>query len=257
MSRYNPTRDSGPVLDAAQRWIRTCLIDGGSLLGDKPLWQAATIDELVREFTDKPDESESNFFDKLQRQMRPATAIQRRNTMAMKIRLARGGSKKRPFYSVVAADSRELADATEVGVDVERWRRLALDVLAVEGAVGELTLTFVDVDDIAELNEHHMGKQGPTDVLSFPMDDEPVDGVPTLLGDVVISPAVAAGQFADHAGTLDDELALLVVHGILHVLGHDHAEPDETAVMRGREVALLERFHWGGSAPSGFRQQHS
>lgn len=159
--------------------------------------------------------------------------------------------------TVVVADERDLDGTTGAPVDVERWRRLALDVLAVEEAIGELTLTFVDVDDIAELNEQYMGKQGPTDVLSFPMDDEPVDGVPTLLGDVVISPAVAAGQFADHAGTLDDELALLVVHGILHVLGHDHAEPDETAVMRGREVALLERFHWGGPAPSGFRQQHS
>ena len=62
---------------------------------------------------------------------------------------------------------------------------------------------------------------------------------------------------ADHAGTLDDELALLVVHGILHVLGHDHHEPDETAVMRARELALLEAHHWVGPAPTGFRQEHS
>ena len=109
---------------------------------------------------------------------------------------------------------------------------------------------------MADLNAQHMGKSGPTDVLSFPMDDEPVEGVPTLLGDVVISPAVAVDQFADHAGTLDDELALLVVHGILHVLGHDHAEPDETAVMRSLELDLLERFHWHGAAPVGFRQSH-
>ena len=111
-------------------------------------------------------------------------------------------------------------------------------------ANGELTLTFIDRGDIAELNAEHMGKSGPTDVLSFPMDDEPLDGVPTLLGDVVISPAVAADQFAEHAGTIDDELALLVVHGILHVLGHDHAEPHEAAVMRACELDLLERFHW-------------
>jgi probable rRNA maturation factor len=88
------------------------------------------------------------------------------------------------------------------------------------------------------------------------MDDEPVTGVPTLLGDVVISPAVAADQYADHAGTFEDELALLVVHGILHVLGHDHAEPDETAVMRSRELDLLERFHWRCPAPAHFRQTH-
>jgi probable rRNA maturation factor len=99
-----------------------------------------------------------------------------------------------------------------------------------------------------------MGKNGPTDVLSFPMDDEPVAGVPTLLGDVVISPAVASTQFLDHAGTLDDELALLVVHGILHVLGHDHVDADDTAVMRTRELELLGAHHWRGPAPSGFRQ---
>jgi probable rRNA maturation factor len=161
-----------------------------------------------------------------------------------------------PAPTVVVADERGDADSPEVVVDVERWQRLAMDVLADSGTIGELTLSFVDSEDIAELNLEHMGKSGPTDVLSFPMDDEPIDGIPTLLGDVVISPAVAAGQFAEHAGTLDDELALLVVHGILHVLGHDHAEPVETERMRARELDLLERFHWRGDAPPGFRQTH-
>jgi probable rRNA maturation factor len=156
--------------------------------------------------------------------------------------------------TVVVADERSPDDSPGVVIDVARWQRLALDVLACEGAAGELTLTFADLDDLAELNEEHMGKQGPTDVLSFPMHDEPVAGVPTLLGDVVISPAVAADQFPGHAGTIDDELALLVVHGILHVLGHDHGEPEETAVMRRRELDHLRAFHWHGEVPSGFRQ---
>lgn len=69
MSRYNATRDTRPILDAARRWIRSCLIDGESVLGDMPLWRSSTIDELVREFTDKPDESTLGFFDKLQQQM--------------------------------------------------------------------------------------------------------------------------------------------------------------------------------------------
>ena len=80
-------------------------------------------------------------------------------------------------------------------------------------------------------------------MLSFPLDATTCDrrrrcdrppptGVPVLLGDVVVCPAVAADQAPTHAGTLDDELALLVVHGVLHVLGHDHAEPDEAALMR-------------------------
>ena len=158
--------------------------------------------------------------------------------------------------TVVVADERSDTDSPDVVVDVARWQQLALAVLVDSGAVGELTLSFIDRSDIAELNAEHMGKTGPTDVLSFPMDDEPVAGVPTLLGDVVVSPAVAVEQCADHAGSYDDEVALLVVHGVLHVLGHDHAEPDEAVVMRARELELLERFHWRGVAPTGFRQTH-
>jgi probable rRNA maturation factor len=158
--------------------------------------------------------------------------------------------------TIVVADERSPGDSPDVAVDLARWERLAEAALVAEGAAGELTLTFVDSSEIASLNEQYMGKRGPTDVLSFPMDDEPVPGVPMLLGDVVVSPAVAAQQCADHAGTLDDELALLVVHGVLHVLGHDHAEVEETAVMRRRELELLEEHHWSGPAPTGFRQTH-
>ncbi len=64
-----------------------------------------------------------------------------------------------------------------------------------------------------------------------------------LLGDVVICPAVAARNAPEHAGSYDDEMALLVVHGVLHVLGMDHAEPDEAEAMRAREAELLARFH--------------
>jgi probable rRNA maturation factor len=66
-----------------------------------------------------------------------------------------------------------------------------------------------------------------------------------LLGDVVVCPAVAARQAPTHAGSYDDELALLVVHGVLHVLGMDHAEPDEAARMQARERELLDRYHHG------------
>ena len=156
--------------------------------------------------------------------------------------------------TVVVADERTADDSPDVAIDLGQWAGLVEAVLADEHAVGELTLTFVDIAEMTALNEEHMGEVGPTDVLSFPMDDEPLPGIPILLGDIVISPAVAARQFATHAGTLDDELALLVVHGILHVLGHDHAEPVETAAMRRREVELLERHHWSGPMPSGFRQ---
>ncbi len=161
--------------------------------------------------------------------------------------------------TVVCADARTAdPDEPTLDVDLDRWRRLATDVLSAEGVAGELTLTFVDRAEIAELNEAHMDKSGPTDVLSFPLDadESPLDGVPVLLGDVVISPAVADAQHAEHAGTLDDELALLVVHGVLHVLGHDHAEPEEDATMRAAELRHLTAFHWHGPPPAGFRRDH-
>lgn len=148
---------------------------------------------------------------------------------------------------------------TDVEVDAHRWAALAADVLRAEGARGELTLTFVDRDEIASLNREHMGVDGPTDVLSFPLDslDDPIPGEPVLLGDVVVCPAVAAVAAPAHAGTLADELALLVVHGCLHVLGYDHAEPADTRRMRAREVELLTTHHWRGPAPSGFRQEQT
>lgn len=162
---------------------------------------------------------------------------------------------------VITADERSPDDSPEVQIDVVRWEALATATLCEEGANGELTLSFVDAADIAALNREYMDKHGPTDVLAFPLDAagptaRPDSEIPTLLGDVVISPAVAGAQYADHAGTLDDELALLVVHGVLHVLGHDHLDPGDAALMRTREVDVLQAHHWGGPAPSGFRQVH-
>lgn len=167
-------------------------------------------------------------------------------------------------------------EQVDVAVDLIRWQTLAEQVLHAEGIRGgtEMSLIFVSANDIAELNESFLGKPGPTDVLSFPIDAaelelappnsgatrgpdraplDPAD-MPLLLGDIVICPSVAVAQAPTHAGTIDDEFALLVVHGILHVLGHDHAEPDETAVMRARELQLLEQLHWRGPAPTAFRQ---
>ena len=135
---------------------------------------------------------------------------------------------------MVGADEQD-----EIDVDVDRWTRLARAVLETEQRRGELTLTFVDRDEIAELNAEHLGQDGPDRRAVVPARRRrrgtagAARGIPVLLGDVVVCPAVAAEQAATHAGTLDDELALLVVHGVLHVLGHDHAEPDETATMRG------------------------
>jgi len=150
-------------------------------------------------------------------------------------------------------------------VDGPRWQKLAQNVLRAEGIRGEaeLSLLFVDESTMAELNKRFMGQEEPTDVLAFPLEDDlvgagrwpdngpsgpasnriEVEEAPLLLGDVVVCPSVAAANAPSHAGTYDDEIALLVVHGILHVLGMDHADPEEAATMQAKERALLERFH--------------
>ncbi len=131
--------------------------------------------------------------------------------------------------------------------DLDRWQRLAHDALVTEGVTtGELDLSFVDAAAMTELNETHMGKVGPTDVLAFPIDveeDPALPGMPTLLGDVVICPEVAHANANDDGKATDDEIALLIVHGVLHVLGHDHQADDERAAMQARERALLEAHH--------------
>lgn len=154
--------------------------------------------------------------------------------------------------AVVVSDEQDA-----VAIDVDRWASLARNCGAVEGCVGELTLTFVDRNEITALNAEHMGVDGPTDVLSFPLDPFGDDGPgPSLIGDIVVCPEIAAGAAPGHAGTVDDELALLIVHGMLHIVGHDHRESSEATRMRERERELLEAFHWLGPAPLGFRHEH-
>lgn len=137
--------------------------------------------------------------------------------------------------AVVARD-----DQDDEPVELARWVDLVRAVLTAEAVSGEVNLLFVGEADMARLNEAHLGHEGPTDVLSFPIDgaDAGPDG---FVGDVVVCPAVARRNAPDHAGSYEDELALLVVHGVLHLLGHDHAEEEEAAVMRAREAFHLGR----------------
>jgi probable rRNA maturation factor len=116
----------------------------------------------------------------------------------------------------------------------------------------ELAISLVDPEEMTELHVRWMDLPGPTDVLSFPMDElrVPEPGrapEPGILGDVVICPQVAAdqGQAAGH--DLSGELELLLTHGILHLLGHDHAEPEEHAVMFGLQDELLAAWRGDGS----------
>lgn len=151
----------------------------------------------------------------------------------------------------------------EIDIDVLRWIRLARFVLSEEKVPGEaeLSLFFVDEQAITDLNERFMESEGPTDVLAFPMDDDVVlggrqpdqggrgPGAPTepgeppyIIGDVVIAPTIARQQAENRGIALEEELALLVVHGVLHLLNYDHAEEVETAAMQQRERELLARF---------------
>jgi probable rRNA maturation factor len=146
----------------------------------------------------------------------------------------------------------EVLNESGEDLDARRTQRLArfvMDRMRVH-PLAELCVTAVDEDTIAGLNAKWMEKEGPTDVLAFPMDelrpgsvnDEPEEGV---LGDLVLCPAVARRQAESAGHSTVDELDLLTVHGILHLLGYDHAEPEEHEEMFGLQARLLAE--WQGA----------
>ncbi|MEV5751889.1 rRNA maturation RNase YbeY [Actinoallomurus sp. NPDC052308] len=126
--------------------------------------------------------------------------------------------------------------------------------------LAELSIVLVDEDAMSELHKKWMGEPGPTDVLSFPMDelrpghvsggteDAPPD--PALLGDVVLCPTVAVRQAKKAGHSAEDELHLLCTHGILHLLGYDHAEPEEHKEMFGLQAELLASWRAARARPS-------
>lgn len=126
------------------------------------------------------------------------------------------------------------SDRQSGAVDVEALEQLARATLLGEG-VGraELSVSLVEEEEIEDLHVRYMDEPGPTDVLSFPLDDADVDeGDVRVLGDVVICPEVAARNNPADPGA---EIRLLLVHGILHLLGYDHEEDDERAAMWARQ----------------------
>lgn len=114
----------------------------------------------------------------------------------------------------------------------------------------ELSMVLVDLDTMADLHMRWMDLPGPTDVMSFPMDelepggrpDAPEPG-PAMLGDIVLCPAFAADQAAKAGHSTAHELALLTVHGVLHLLGYDHAEPEEEKEMFALQNSLLAEWY--------------
>jgi probable rRNA maturation factor len=150
-------------------------------------------------------------------------------------------------------------EQTSCPIDATHWAEFAravLGSLAIE-ANAELAISFVDESTITGLNERFMGHAGPTDVLSFPIEDDPLsmnppsrdrarsriydgrDIAPLMLGDVVICPSVAERNASAEGVGKNDEIAHLLVHGILHLLGMDHEDDADAEVMEEKERKLL------------------
>ena len=124
-----------------------------------------------------------------------------------------------------------VSDRQHLPVEEDALARLAAETLRAEGHLDvELSVSFVTPDEMADLRRRYLGEEGPTDVLSFPQDEEPEAEGMRVLGDVVICPAVAAEQTGG-----ESEVRLLLVHGILHLLGYDHETDEERAEMWSRQ----------------------
>jgi probable rRNA maturation factor len=147
--------------------------------------------------------------------------------------------------SIEIANESGVAVAEGPIVEVARY---ALDRMGVS-PLADLSIMLIELEPMAELHERWLDEPGPTDVMSFPMDeydsarrpDAPSSG-PALLGDIVLCPAFAADQAAAAGHALDDELHLLTVHGVLHLLGYDHENDRDAARMEAREAKILAQL---------------
>ncbi len=114
----------------------------------------------------------------------------------------------------------------------------------------EVSIMFVDNNRIKEINRDYRGKDQPTDVISFALDDEeeeeePIifgDQIPHLLGEIVISVQKIADQAAEYGHSFERELGFLTVHGFLHLLGYDHMTEEDEKEMFGKQKVLLEQY---------------
>lgn len=144
----------------------------------------------------------------------------------------------------------EVLNETDFDVAIEKISNLAAFTIAKMKLhpQTDLSIIFVDRDSIAELNKRWMGEEGPTDVLSFPMDelrpgDNSENAADSLLGDIVICPQVALEQASLANKPVTAEIDLLLVHGLLHLLGFDHADEIEHKEMFDLQQKILDE--WG------------
>jgi len=145
----------------------------------------------------------------------------------------------------------EVCNESGVPVDepaIASVARFALDAMRVN-PLAELSVLLVELEVMAELHQRWMELPGPTDVMSFPMDEldasrrpDSLDDPEAVLGDIVLCPAFAVDQAKAAGHGLADELHVLTVHGVLHLLGYDHAEPEQEREMFGLQNELLNRW---------------
>jgi probable rRNA maturation factor len=143
--------------------------------------------------------------------------------------------------------------SNESGIDISETELISVARFVIArmdvNPAAELSMVLLDTAAMADLHMRWMDLPGPTDVMSFPMDelepggrpDAPEPG-PSMLGDIVLCPEFAAKQAESAGHSLGQELALLTVHGVLHLLGYDHAEPDEEKEMFALQRELLEEW---------------
>jgi probable rRNA maturation factor len=144
----------------------------------------------------------------------------------------------------------ELSNESEIELDLDRVQSLAIhvrDELKLHPQV-DIGVIFVDEAAMTELHIKWMDEPGPTDVLSFPMDElrPGSDLLPSpegILGDIVVCPQVAAEQALKAGHSTIEEILLLVTHGMLHLVGFDHAEPEEEKEMFGLQKQFLASFY--------------
>ncbi|NLI77951.1 MAG: rRNA maturation RNase YbeY [Candidatus Riflebacteria bacterium] len=132
----------------------------------------------------------------------------------------------------------------KIRLNTRRIRLIAEEILRFEGAPdnAELSLVFCDDDFIQKLNHQHLGRNEPTDVLSFPLEEDEFESGDRLLGDVVISVETACRQALKLRHSVGLEIVYLLIHGLLHLQEYDHQRKDELKRMREREVTIFSHL---------------
>jgi probable rRNA maturation factor len=144
-----------------------------------------------------------------------------------------------------------VADEQTQPVDLPAVRALAELVVAEEGfpESSEVTLLLVSDDEMGSYNERFLTRSGPTDVLAFPVEDlkpgvppeRDINDPPLLLGDIIVAPGYISRQADEYGVTFDDEMSLMVVHGLLHLLGYEHETDEQAEAMETREREILAK----------------